>query len=259
MLIWKPELGLRLLDRTTREVMLTAEGAGLVGELTRLLDELETTLRAVRNVGEQRRGRVRVASSPTLSANLMPFCVAGALSDYPQIELMVLDQVQKLTLASIRNGDVDFGVIVDPQQDDDLHTEAIMQDAFCLVCRNDHPLAGHHSVSWPQLDKQKLVLLDYSSGSRPLIDVALARHAVGASIVQELGHPTTVFRMLQTGIGVSVMPMLALPLPANSNLVSRPLVPQVNRSIVLARRRQRSLSPAAEAMWQLVRQVAATR
>lgn len=252
------ELGLRLLDRTTREVALTHEGASLVGELTRLLDELETTLRAVRNVSEQRSGRVRVASSPTLSANLMPFCVAEALSAYPQIELMVLDQVQKLSLASIRNGDVDFGVVVDPE-DDDLHTEPILQDAFCLVCRDDHPLAAQQQIRWLQLDKQKLVLLDYASGSRPLIDAALARHGVVGNVVQELGHPTTVFQMLHTGMGISVMPMLALPLPANSNLVWRPLVPRVNRFIMLARRRQRSLSPAAEVMWQLVRDVAARR
>lgn len=250
------EIGIKLLDRTTREVLLTAEGTGLVGEVGRLLDELETTLQAARNVGEQRRGRVRVASSPTISANLMPACVARSLKRYPQISLVLHDQVQRLTIQSVLTGEVDFGVIVDPQSADELHTETIMEDPFCLILPQTHPLARKVSVHWAELDRQKLVLLDYASGSRPLIDQELARHGVSYTVVQELGHPTTVFRMLQTGIGISVMPRLALPLPESSGLTMRPLAPEVNRQIMLARRRNRSLSPAAEVVWALVRQMA---
>ncbi|MBB5192137.1 DNA-binding transcriptional LysR family regulator [Silvimonas terrae] len=252
------EIGIRLLDRTTREVQLTAEGASLVGEVGRLIDELETTLQAARNVGEQRCGRVRVASSPTISANLMPACVADSLQRYPHISLVLHDQVQRANIISVLNGDVDFGVIVEPQQVEELHTESIMEDPFCLILPQTHLLAAKTNVHWQDLDRQKLVLLDYASGSRPLIDQALARQEVTCEVVQELGHPTTVFHMLQTGIGIAVMPRLALPLPADSGLTVRPLTPTVTRHIMLARRRNRSLSPAAQVIWRLIRQMAAT-
>lgn len=66
-------------------------------------------------------------------------------------------------------------------------------------------------VSWQDLKQASLVLQDYASGSRPLIDAALAHFAIEADIVQEIGHPATLFPMVEAGIGISVLPALALP------------------------------------------------
>jgi DNA-binding transcriptional LysR family regulator len=66
------EIGLKLVDRTTREVQLTDVGANLVGSVSRLLTDLDAALREIRDLGEQRRGRVIVAASPTVACRLMP-------------------------------------------------------------------------------------------------------------------------------------------------------------------------------------------
>ncbi len=63
---------------------------------------------------------------------------------------------------------------------------------YCCVAR-DHPLAHQEWVSWQDLKQASLVLQDYASGSRPLIDAALAHFAIEADIVQEIGHPATLF------------------------------------------------------------------
>jgi DNA-binding transcriptional LysR family regulator len=78
---------------------------------------------------------------------------------------------------------------------------------------------------------------------------------VRASVVQELGHPATVFGLVEAGVGISVLPWFALPGPAGSSLVARALVPRAQRTVELVRRRERSLSPAAEAVWGLIRQI----
>lgn len=245
------QLGLRLLDRTTREVELTEAGIKLSGALERLLDELENALLEARSAGEQHRGKVRVASAPTLSAALMPAYLSASARRYPGITLMMRDQSQQLVLDSVRGGEVDFGLAVEPQQAQDLHVHRVMDDGFRLVCRADHPLARRPRVPWTALAGEKLVLLDYSSGSRPLIDRALEQRGVAGEVVQEVGHLSTAFRMVEAGIGSSVVPALFLPEP-QSGLVARPLTPAVSRGIVLLRRRNRSLSPAAEAVWRLM-------
>ena len=51
-------------------------------------------------------------------------------------------------------------------------------------------------VPWQALQGAKLVLQDYASGSRPLIDAALARNGIQVNIVQEIGHPATLFPMV---------------------------------------------------------------
>ncbi|MES2361676.1 MAG: LysR family transcriptional regulator [Pseudomonadota bacterium] len=250
------QLGLRLLDRTTREVVLTEAGQSLAARLERLIEELDQTLQDVAGLASARGGKVRVASSPTLSANLMPACIAACARQAPAIQFMLLDRIQQDVLASVRSGEVDFGVVIEPSSAEDLYLETILIDPFVLVTPRAHPLAGKRSVRWTALDGESLVLLDHASGSRRLIDDALALNAAKCIVKQELGHPTTVFRMVEAGIGISVMPALGVPPSGLPGLVMRPLTPRVQRSIMLVRRRNRALSPLAEFVWKLVQATA---
>ncbi|MGK8188533.1 LysR family transcriptional regulator [Serratia marcescens] len=251
------EVGVRLLDRTTREVVLTDAGLRLANRVERLLDELQTTLLDVRSFGVQRSGTVRVATSQTISAHLMPQCIAAGERQYPEIRIMLRDQAQQQVLNSVRNAEVDFGIVVDPVQAVDLECEAVLHEPFLLLCRDDHPLAAQQAVHWSALNGCRLVLQDYASGSRPLIDSALRQQGVEAQVVQEIGHPATLFPMVAEGIGISIFPALALPLPEGGRLRVRRLVPEINRALMLVRRKNRSLTPAAEAIWQVARKQAA--
>lgn len=250
------EMGIRLLDRTTREVILTEAGEQLASRLERLLEELNTTLLDVRSYGQQRSGTVRVAASQTISAHLMPQCLAASQLHFPDIRVMLRDRPQQWVLQSIRNAEVDFGIVIGPLQSDDLECEPILDEPFLLLCRQDDLLATLTDVPWSALNQRQLVLQDYASGSRVLIDDALRQQQVTAEIVQEIGHPTTLYPMVEAGIGISILPALALPLPAGRPLLVRRLVPEINRTVMLIRRKNRSLTPAAEAIWQEVRQQA---
>ncbi|MBW9106728.1 LysR family transcriptional regulator [Paraburkholderia phenoliruptrix] len=249
------EIGLKLIDRTTREVQLTDVGGNLVASVSRLLGDLDDALREIREIGEQRRGRVVVAASPTLACRLMPRVLASCGERFPHIALGLRDDVQSDVVRKVRSGEVDFGVVIGPFAADDLLSEPLMTDSFCLVSRDDHPLAARPEVGWADLEGEKLVMLDYASGSRPIIDAVMHEHGVSATVVQELGHSATVFGLVEAGIGVSVLPWLALPLPAGAALAARRLVPRAERTVELVRRRDRSLSPAAEAVWDLIREL----
>ena len=249
------EIGLKLIDRTTREVQLTDVGGNLVASVSRLLTDLDDALREIREIGEQRRGRVMVAASPTIACRLMPNIVAACGAQFPYITLGLRDDVQSDVVRKVKSGEVDFGVIIGPFSADDLLSESLMTDSFCVVSRDDHPLAAKDTVAWTDLDGEQLVMLDYASGSRPIIDAVMQEHGVSATVMQELGHSATVFGLVEAGVGVSVLPWLALPLPAGASLVARPLVPRAERRVELVRRRDRSLSPAAEAVWGLIRQL----
>ena len=247
------EIGVKLLDRTTREVVLTQAGQQLAARLERLLEELTSTLLDTRSVGHQLSGTVRVAASQTISAHLMPQSIAAAALEFPAIRFVLHDRPQQWVLQSIYQGEVDFGMVIDPIQANDLDCEAVLSEPFLLLCRNDHPLAAQEQVPWQALQGASLVLQDYASGSRPLIDDALLRQGIETNIVQQIGHPATLFPMVEAGIGISVLPALALPLPQGRPLVVRPLIPVVDRQLMLVRRKNRSLSRAAEAIWQVVR------
>jgi len=246
------ELGLRLIDRTTREVRLTAAGANLQASVGRLLADLDGALREIKDIGEQRRGRVVVCASPTVSARMIPPCVAACEARYPYVTLVLRDDVQRDVLTKVRSGEADFGVVIGPLDADDLVVETVSRDPFVLICRADHPLAAFPEVHWRALERMRLVLLDHQSGSRPVIERLMHYHGVAPIVVQELAHSTTVFGLVEAGVGVSVLPSLSLPLPAEGSLVVRPLTPRGERTVARVRRRGRSLSPAADAVWALV-------
>ncbi|WP_414164441.1 LysR family transcriptional regulator [Superficieibacter sp. BNK-5] len=247
------QTGVRLLDRTTREVALTEAGQQLASRLERVLDELHSTLREAGRVGTQLTGKVRIAASQTISAHLIPRCIAESNRCYPEIDFVLHDRPQQWVLESIRQGEVDFGIVIDPGAVNDLQCETILSEPFLLLCRQDHRFARRESIDWHDLQSERLVLQDYASGSRPLIDAALAHFSVNARIVQEIGHPATLFPMVEAGIGISVLPALALPLPQDSHLIVKRMIPGVERQLMLARRKNRSLSTAAQALWEIVR------
>lgn len=241
------ELGLKLFDRNTREVVPTEAGRYLESAIGRVLDELEGVLAHVHSESERRRGKVHVASVPTLSAGLMPQCIAECMRRYPELLIQLHDQAQTMVLDSVRGGEVDFGLAIEPPNTGEFDSELILRDPFVLVCRPDHPLAALDRVPWRKLQGQPLILLDYSSGSRRLIDQVFGRRGIEPTVVQQTGHTHTAFRMVEAGLGISVSPALSPPPPT---LVTRPLTPQEHRDVVLLKRRQRSLSPLAALVWE---------
>lgn len=250
------ELGLKLFDRNTREVVPTEAGRYLESAIGRVLDELEGVLAYVHSESERRRGKVHVASVPTLSAGLVPQCIADCARRFPDLAIQLHDQAQTMVLDSVRGGEVDFGLAIEPPDTGEFDTELLLRDPFMLVCRPDHPLASLDRVPWRKLQAHPLILLDYSSGSRRLIDQVFARRGIEPIVVQQTGHTHTAFRMVEAGLGISVSPALSPPPPT---LVARPLTPQEHRDVVLLKRRQRSLSPLAAVVWEALKGLAARR
>ncbi len=194
------QTGVRLLDRTTREVVLTEAGHQLAARLERILDELHSTLREAGQVGTQLTGTVRVAASQTISAHLIPQCIAQSNELYPAIDFVLHDRPQQWVLESIRQGEVDFGIVIDPGAVTDLQCEAVLSEPFLLLCRHDHPLAQREWVNWQDLYHERLVLQDYASGSRPLIDAALAHFSIDATSFRRLVIPPRCSRWWRRGL-----------------------------------------------------------
>src|SRR5690606_25330956 len=119
-----------------------------------------------------------------------------------------------------------------------------------------HALAKRRQLPWRALDGVPLVLLDHASGSRRLIDAAFAAQGLRCEVRQQVGHVTTAFRMVEAGIGLSVMPAMAVPAAGLRQLVLRPLTPRVERAVMLVHRRNRAPAPLAQRVWQLIREIA---
>ena len=104
------ELGLKLIDRTTRQVRLTAIGRTLSANASRLVGELDVMLKELREIGEQRRGCVAMACVPSAARALMPACVKFLGTHWPDVSFVIEDVSAKDVLTKVLRGDVEFGL-----------------------------------------------------------------------------------------------------------------------------------------------------
>ena len=139
---------------------------------------------------------------------------------------------------------------------DEVEFELLLQERYVLACRRDHPLAQRDSVTWVEAYEHDYITVDKTSGNRFLLDQALRGVRVKKPSICETHHVTTMIGLVEAGLGVAMVPSIAMPAIDHPILVSVPLVePQVMRNVGLIKRRGRTLPPAALELERLVREM----
>jgi DNA-binding transcriptional LysR family regulator len=120
---------------------MTSVGQTLAATGSRLITELDATLKELRDIGEQHRGRVVMACVPSVSRGLMPKCVEYCAEKWPEVSFAIEDIAAKDVVAKVQRGDIEFGLSGGEIEASELHIESLMRDPFLLVCRRDDALA----------------------------------------------------------------------------------------------------------------------
>jgi DNA-binding transcriptional LysR family regulator len=192
-----------------------------------------------------------MACVPSIARSLMPKCIEHCTAKWPNVSFAIEDVAAREVIQKTVRGEIEFGISSGFIPEADLEIHRLMSDPFILVCRRDDAFAGKKSVAWPQLGGRRLVMLNNTSGSRQQIVDTLARLEIAANIVLELAQPSSVLGMVEAGLGVAVMPEMVAPYKSHPALTTRPLTrPLASRDILLFKRKDRSLSPAAQVVWQ---------
>jgi len=248
-------LGLRLLDRTTRRLELTAAGQDLVPTVQRLLDDLDRMAGELHEVTERKRGRVRLGATPLLAVSLLPPLMAAYHERYPGVDLRLLDASADVLLNRLREGELDLALATFEQLDADLVATPVLSDTMLLACPRKHALASRRQVAWAQLADQPLLLMKPGSGLRALTDRCFASLGpAGQGLprpAQEVTHVATALALAAAGLGLAIVPAYALRVGGVQDVVGVPLTePRITREVCLVHLKQRTLSPAAQAMRQ---------
>ncbi|TEA70399.1 LysR family transcriptional regulator [Allopusillimonas ginsengisoli] len=245
-------LGVRLFERSTRRVELTAEGRLLNRSATRLLRDMEAVVQDVRDHVAIRKGRVSVAALPSLAAGWLPDIYARFHAEHPGVELTLHDALLEPCLALVRSGAADIAVAAQGVDMSGLDAETLYEDAFYLVCRDDHPLARKRAVRLRDIEGCAMIQLGKGSSVRQSLIRNSAFRKLGTFL--EVDHLATVTGLVVAGLGVSLVPAMTLFQFKHARLRVIPLVRQdaVKRSLYLIRRSDRGLSSAAQAFYDVL-------
>ena len=233
-------IGLKLLERTTRQVSTTTEGENFIPIAQRLVRDFDTAIYDLRATAERRIGHVSMAIVPSVASNVLPDIVKTFSAEFPGIHLHLDDDSSQGVQRRVERNEVDFGLGSLWKPNKLLEFRPLFADRLELICHRDHELAQKSGDVHPK-ELENSTFLDTG-----ITQTLRIRENFGESKF-DFPNITTLLAMLKSNLGVSVLPSLAIPKSADE-LVSRPLFPTEVREIYLITRKGWTLSPAAEAM-----------
>ncbi|HEX7341481.1 MAG TPA: DNA-binding transcriptional regulator OxyR [Rhodanobacteraceae bacterium] len=207
------ELGVVLVERTSRRALLTPAGRDIAQRARHVLDEVEQIRNVAQRASDPESGTVRLGIFPTLAPYLLPHVVPMAHQRFPRLELLLVEEKTEVVLNRLREGRLDAGIIALPVHDEHLHAEFLFEEPFLLAVPQAHPLAGKASLKLTDLAGHNLLLLE---DGHCLRDQALeVCHMAGAG--EKSGFRATSLetlrQMVAADVGITLLPTLAVKPP----------------------------------------------
>lgn len=207
------ELGVSLVERAPRKVMLTPAGRDAADRARRIISEVEQMKEAARRSQDPEAGTVRLGMFPTLGPYLLPHVIPQLRSRFPELELLLVEEKSDVLLSRLREGKLDAGLLALPIHDDQLHVEYLFEEPFVLAVSDQHPLARRDALSLDELSQQQLLLLEDGHCLREqALDVC---RLSGANEKSEFRATSleTLRQMVAANVGVTLLPTLAIKPP----------------------------------------------
>jgi DNA-binding transcriptional LysR family regulator len=240
------QLGVRLIDRTTRSVALTALGQRFLTDVAQVLGDLDRSVVNLHDVAHLEAGDVTIGCIFSVVHHFLLEAIGRFRELHPRVMVRLVEESGQAVLASVKTGQADFAISYTGMHDPDVEFTPLLKERFVLACRPEHPLAARRTIRWEELADHPYAMVSHESRIRAFIDEALAGIARLPRPVCEVRHVSTLIGIVETGLAVAVVPQLTLPNPP-APVVGVPLEkPVVTRTVGMLQRRGRTLSPAAQ-------------
>ncbi len=250
------ELGEKLFERGGREVILTPAGEIFRSHAERVLDEIDDARQKIGEVRGQVRGRVALGVLPTIAPYFLPAALKIFNTTHPAIEVNVHEDTTAGLSRAIDQRELDLALISDPDGDVRLMTVPLLVEPLWLALPAGHPLARRRRLTVADVVEQPFIVMQES-------------HCLGGQALQFCQSrgfsPRISFRSAQietvrafvaAGLGISLVPAMALQPAVSSGIVYRRLAEKPTRQINIIHHPERPLKPAAAALADSLRRLA---
>jgi LysR family hydrogen peroxide-inducible transcriptional activator len=215
------ELGVELVERNPRHIMLTAVGEQVVERAREVLREADSIREIARRSADPEAGSLRLGIFPTLGPYLLPHVVPEIRKRFPHLELLLVEEKTEEIVRRLRAGSLDAGILALPIHDDQLHEEPLFEEDFVLAVPAQHPLAQHEGPATSAvLAGESVLLLDEGHCLR---DQALSVCSLAGAKERAGFRATsleTLRQMVAAGVGITLLPELSVqpPVPESEDI-----------------------------------------
>lgn len=203
-------LGIRLLERTKRSVLVTPIGLDILERAKIIIEQAEGLMEIAQSQHTPLSGTIRLGVIPTIGPYLLPKLMARLRAQYPDLKLYLKEDQTERLLSQLKEGHLDILILALPYTAQSIETYSFADDPFYLALPNDHHLADKTIIHNDDIINENLLLLEEGH--------CLRDHAMAAcSWAEAKSHNefsatslTTIVQMVANGLGVTLLPEMAL-------------------------------------------------
>ena len=208
-LLLEDELGEPVFHRIGRRIRITPAGESLLQLSNRVFQDLDETVAAISDKQESLRGTMRLVGGMTVCLYVFPALLAEVRRVHPQLDLKITVGSAERSIAMLRAGAGDLGLLTLPIEATDLVAVPVLQEELLLVTYPTHPLARKRQVAPPDLNRESFILFETGSITRRIVEQFFMRERIEAEIVMETENVEIIKAMVRHGLGISIIPWQA--------------------------------------------------
>jgi DNA-binding transcriptional LysR family regulator len=195
--------------RIGRRIRITPAGESLLQLSHRVFQDLQETVSSIGDKRESLRGTMRLVGGMTVCLYVFPALLAEVRRVHPHLDLKITVGSAERSIAMLRSGAGDLGMITLPVETTDLVSVPVLEEELLLITYPAHPLAKKKSITPADLDRQDFILFETGSITRRLVESFFTREGVDPEIIMETENVEIIKAMVRHGLGISVIPWQA--------------------------------------------------
>jgi DNA-binding transcriptional LysR family regulator len=208
-LLLEDELGEPVFHRIGRRIRITPAGESLLQLSNRVFQDLEETVSAIGDKQESLRGTLRLVGGMTVCLYVFPALLAEVRRVHPNLDLKITVGSAERSIAMLRSGVGDLGLITLPVEASDLVSVPVLHEELLLATYPAHPLARKKQITPADLDRQPFILFETGSITRRIVEQFFTRERIQPEIVMETENVEIIKAMVRHGLGISIIPWQA--------------------------------------------------
>ena len=209
-LLLEEELGEPLFLRVGRQVRMTQAAESLVQLGKRVFQDVRETVGVITDRTRELRGTLRLSGGMTVCLYVFPPLLKHLRRVHPHLDVRLTVASAGRTVAEIRAGQVDAGLLTLPVEESDLVTVPVLREELLLVTMPTHPLAKQGRVRPADLAEQPFVMFESGSATRRVIDRFFVGENIEPTVVMSTENVEIIKAMVKTGLGISIVPYQAV-------------------------------------------------
>jgi DNA-binding transcriptional LysR family regulator len=200
------DLGCRLLERTSRKVVLTDPGKELLSEAEEILQRMARVRSTLKSWQDWKRGRLHIAANTTACQYLVPPALREFRESFPEFTVKIDPCTSPQALSAMEEGDVDLGIFIEPATHHGAAFTLISEDELHFLVNPLHPWALKRKALLENVTAQSLVLPERGSETHVLIDAYFRRQGIRVQPFIEIDSEEAIKQFVRLDLGIGILP-----------------------------------------------------